>query len=241
MDKFLVTGSSSGIGKATCQLLLSQQHHVIGIARRHAKFNPNNPGYLPLTLDLNNLVETEQQAKRLAQQHPRIRTLILCAGYGQFGELEQFSAAQMQKIMNVNFLSQAILIKHFLPQLKRQQQGRIIAIGSESALSGQRKGSLYCASKFALRGFLQSVRQECASHGISVTVINPGLVRTAFFDSLDFAPGDDHANAIATEQVVDCINTVINMRNNCVIEEINLQPMKKVVAKKKGQVTSPLK
>ena len=108
--------------------------------------------------------------------------MISCCGYGHFAELEQFSFAAMQKMMNVNFLSQALLVKTFIADLKKRQNAKIIFIGSECSLSGQKKGSMYCASKFALRGFSQSLRQECRGSNVAVSLINPGMVDTAFFD-----------------------------------------------------------
>ena len=62
-----------------------------------------------------------------------------------------------------------------------EKHGHIIVLGSEAALRGAKKGSIYAASKFALRGFLQALREEVSSSGIRITLINPGMVRTTFF------------------------------------------------------------
>lgn len=232
MNDILVSGSSSGIGKAVVDVLLQANKSVIGLARNHSKFQPDNANYHPLAIDFSDINKLEKQLRPLAQEYPDIDTLVCSAGYGQFAELEQWSVSQMQQLMNVNFLSQAILIKTFLPMMKRQGSGKIILIGSESALQGAKKGSLYCASKFALRGFSQSLRQECASSNISVTLINPGFVDTPFFDELDFAPEQGEAHSIAPQHIADMVASILLSPHHAVVEEINLQPLKKVLRKR---------
>ena len=121
------------------------------------------------------------------------------------------------------------MIRALLPAIKRIGHGDIIIIGSEAALSGGRKGAIYCASKFALRGFAQALREECARNRIRVTMINPGMVKTGFFNELDFAPGDSEENYILPEDIADAAALVINTRYGTVYDEINLSPQKKVI------------
>jgi len=229
MTTILISGSSSGIGRAIAEKLLTQGHHVLGLARQHKKFQPDNPNYNPFTVDFSKLNTLEKELKLIQKQQPDVQSIICCAGYGHFTELEQFSFQQMQDIMNVNFLSQALLIKTFLSNMKKKSNSKIIIMGSECALEGYKKGSLYCASKFALRGFAQSLRKECASAKIAVTLINPGLVETPFFQSLQFKPGNAADNAIRAEQIADTVDLLMQSDNHCVYEEITIQPMNKVI------------
>ena len=231
MTKVIISGSTSGIGKAISQQLLTQGHDVIGLARDHSKFQPISQRYHPYTVDFADIDRLPDALQTIYREYSTIDALICCAGYGQFNELEQFSIAQIQRLMDVNFVSQVLLIKTWLPQLKQQRYGKIIIIGSEAALQGQRKGSIYCASKFALRGFCQSLRYECNRNHIAVTIINPGLVKTPFFDTLDFQPGCSQENHIEAQQIAEIIDLVMKMENNCVVEEINLQPLSKVIEK----------
>lgn len=231
MKKIIITGSSSGIGKSIVQALLLKHHILIGLSRDHKKFSPKDPNYTPIPIDFSEINNLEAQLKPIAKLHPDIDAIICSAGYGQFSKIEQFSVAQMQRIMDVNFLSQAILIKTLLPNLKKRGGGKIILIGSESALRGNKQGALYCASKFALRGFSQSLADECTSSNTAVTLINPGMVKTPFFDQLNFQPGEANLNSIEPQQIAKTVELVLDMDNNCVLNEINLQPMKKVVVK----------
>lgn len=231
MKKVLIAGSSSGIGRAIAEKVLAANHFVIGLARHHHKFTPASDNYVPYAIDFADLNQLENQLKILQREHSQIDALICSVGYGEFSEIEQFSLAKMQTLFNVNFLSQALLVKTFLPKMKQVKSGKIIFIGSECALEGQKKGSMYCASKFALRGFSQSLRKECTSSNIHITLINPGFVDTPFFEDLDFRPAPGKTHAIQPTQVANLVSLILNEEENCVYEEINLQPMKKVLEK----------
>lgn len=231
MTTYIVSGASSGIGRAICESLLEQGISVVGLVRDPHKFTPDNQNYRAFTIDFSEAAALEANLKQLSQQIDAIDGVICCAGFGHFAELEQFSFAKIQEVMMVNFTSQVLLVKTFLPQLKQQQSGKIILLGSESALQGARKGSIYCASKFALRGFAQSLRQECKSNQIAVSIINPGLVRTPFFDALNFKPGPAPEHALQAEQIAETVNLLLQMDNHSVIEEINMQPLKAQIEK----------
>ena len=145
------------------------------------------------------------------------------------GYLEQLSVADIEHTLAVNLLSHILLTRLCLPVMKQQPgTSDVVFIGSEAALQGGREGSVYCASKFGLRGFAQSLRQECAKSGVRVSLINPGAVRTAFFDELHFEPGDREENAILPEDVAAAVLSVLEMRAGTVVDEINLSPMTRV-------------
>ncbi len=230
----LVSGSSSGIGLAMTNKLIDSGYSVVGL-------DQTEPGcampserftFVPVQLgDSHAMLET-LPAVLAAIQGP-IRGLINNAGIGKMGFLEQLSVADLQLVMQVNFMSHALLTKMLLARLK--QQGTLVDIvftGSEAALSGARQGSIYCASKFALRGFAQALRQECAKSSVRVTLINPGAVRTPFFDALDFEPGPLPTNAIEPGDIAQALLTVLEMRPGTVIEELNLSPMTHVWQRK---------
>ena len=225
----LITGSSSGIGRATAQKLLEAGAVVYGIARNHEKFQPDTKRYKPLTIDVTDLKVLPGQLSDLLATQPEIDGLISNAGYGSFGGLENFSPEQIYSYINDNLTSHLVVTRCLLPHFKTKNRGDIIFIGSEAALEGGKKGSLYCATKFGLRGFSQSIRQESANKNIRVTLINPGMVRTSFFDDLNFQPGDGGENAIEPTDIADIIINILSMRSGTVVDEINLTPQKKVI------------
>ncbi len=227
---YIVSGSSSGIGKAITLSLLEQGHRVVGVSRNASEFSA--PGYQAVNLDLAAITSLPKQLEQLALKYTQIDGIIFCAGSGRFGSLEEFSFKQIQTLLEINLTSQIYLTRAFLPILKKQKHGDLIYIGSESAKSGGKRGAIYAASKFGLRGFTQALRQECANKSIRVTIINPGMVRTKFFDKLDFEPGDHRDNAIEAEDVAAAALMVLQMPAGTVIDEINLSPQKKVVQSK---------
>ena len=229
----LVTGASSGIGRATAEKLLEQGHIVIGVSRDCEKFTRQMDNFSAIQLDLSQLNELPVKIQQLQQTFPDIDAVVFCAGIGRFGSLEEFSYIQIEALMNLNFTSQVYLTKALLPALKSKAGSDLIYIGSEAALKGSRKGSIYCASKFALRGFTQALREECGKSNVKVCLINPGMVKTAFFESLTFEPGDHDSNSISPEDVATAVSYVLESRVQIVIDEINLSPLNKVVKFKK--------
>jgi len=225
----LITGHSSGIGRDICLRLLGEGYRTIGLARRQATPTIDHPDHEDIQIDLSDLESVAGWAKGFVQRSIPVDTLICCAGHGRFGDLETFSLAQIKRIMDVNFTAHAYLIRSLLPGMKRIRYGNIIAIGSESAIDGGRKGPIYSASKAALRGLIQSVRKEAGSKGVRVSIINPGMVRTPFFNDLNFAPGPDEAHALETGDITDAVMMVLMGRAGAVIDEINLSPRTKVI------------
>lgn len=229
----LVTGASSGIGQACAIALLRQGHEVIGLTRNCAQFIVSHPKFTPHQIDLSDLANLAANLKALTARFPNIDSIIFAAGRGEFGHLEEFSLSQIQELMNLNFISISFVAKYFLPTFKRKDVSDFIFIGSEAALKGSRKGSIYCASKFAIRGFSQALRDECAKSKVRVSLINPGMVKTEFFDHLNFAPGNEENQHLNAEDVADAATYIINARAGIIIDEINLNPANKVIQFKK--------
>ena len=227
--KVLVTGSSDGIGRSITVSLLNSGAKVIGLARDHSKFNPETKNYIKYKTDFSNEEILLNTIAKIIKDHKDLDCLVSNAGFGRFGTLETFSTKEINDFIFTNLTSHMILTNKILPHLKKNRKGNIIFIGSESALKGGKNGSLYSAAKFGLRGFSQSIREESCSKNIHVSLINPGMVRTSFFNNLDFMPGEDKSNAIEPDDIGKIIIDILSTRNGSVIEEINLSPLKKVI------------
>ncbi len=231
-QKVLITGASRGIGRATAEQLYRNGWQVVAIARDFGDWS-NRPREIDIIeLDLSQTAHLPKQLKAIAKEHPDIDAVICNAGAGHFGALEQFSYQQIEAMVQLNLLQHLFISRAFIPQIKHRGSGSLIFVGSESALSGGRYGAIYSACKFGLRGFAQSLREECSSSGIRVGIINPGMVKSHFFDDLNFKPGDDPANSIPVFEVAKAIESMLNAGPHTVIDEINLSPLKKVVKKK---------
>ena len=223
----VITGASSGIGLATAKCLFAAGYAVSGIARDFTHVDAEQLNTYPFDLsDLDTLPSFLKQTKLPAD------TLILNAGYGRFGGIEQFSHTQIRHLVDTNLVSQIFLLKHYLPIMKQQGGGDIVLVGSESALQGARAGAIYCATKFALRGLAQSLRADCSTSNIRVILVNPGPVDSDFFDDLEFAPQASDEFAIQPSSVAQAILQALEQPRNVVIDEINLQPIKRSFRKK---------
>ncbi len=229
----VITGASSGIGLAMSNLLLQEGYKVLGIANKFAKSTIQHPNFSSKTMDLADLdALPELMSALVGNVKLPVKALVNNAGIGKMGFLEQLSVKDIRLVMDTNFTSHAIVTKSFLPLLKRQGVGDIVFTGSEAALKGARQGSIYCASKFALRGFAQALREESAKSGLRVTLINPGAVRTPFFDELHFEPGPEPENAIDPEDIAKTVSMVLQARAGTVFDEIVLSPGSRVWQRK---------
>lgn len=231
----LVTGASSGIGRAITSMLLEQGHRVIGLARDFSKVPQQEDQLIRIEVDLSHLERLPDRLKTISDTYPGIQGVILCAGAGRFGSLEEFSWQQIRDLVDLNLTSQVFIARAFLPLMKQRGRGDLIFIGSEAALAGGRRGALYAATKFGVRGLAQSLRQECAGSGVRVCIVNPGMVKTGFFSRLSFTPGEEPDNYILPEDIAETVRYLLNVRQGTVIDEINLTPQKKVVRFRKPQ------
>ena len=225
----LVTGASSGIGHAIATLLLRRGYRVIGLARDFSKAAFDSKNFVAISIDLSRLDELAARLETLIQKEPAIDGIICCAGSGRFGSLEEFSHTQIRALIELNLTSPIYLARTLIPGMKQRASGDIIFMGSEAARTGGKRGAVYSAAKFGLRGLAQSLRQECAASGVRVSIVNPGMVKTAFFDELDFQPGDAPDNYILPEDVALAVLAILETRTGTVFDEINLSPQKKVI------------
>jgi len=234
-SKALVTGATKGIGLAVTKMLLRSDVEVYAIGRDFSRYSESTfvdyEGNLlkQIQCDLGNLKSLEKTMGTLPKD---IGLLVLNAGFGRFGGLEQFSFAQIKEVIDTNLVSNLYLLKHYIPLMKSAGGGDIVLVGSESALQGAKAGSVYCASKFAIRGLAQSIRAECANSNIRVNLINPGPTDSQFFDELNFAPMDGREFVLDPEDVQQAIFAALQQPRHVVTEEINLQPMKRSFKKK---------
>ena len=225
----LVTGSSSGIGYEITLKLLDLGAKVIGIARNHDRSKLENKNYTTYKCDVSAHQKLEILLKQILKNHPQINCFISNAGFGDFGPLENFSTLQIKNFIATNLTSHIVMTKLLLPHFKRIKIGDIIFIGSEAGLLGAKNGSLYCTAKFGLRGFSEALSKDVANKNIRVSIINPGMIRTDFFENLNFEPGNDEENAINIKDVSSTVAYILDLSRKTIVDEINLSPLKKAI------------
>ena len=229
IKKVIVIGSTGTIGEAVSTLLLNRGFSVIGIGRKVPSFDQKKENYIHYILDLQNTDLLEVTLSNIVRNHEGIICLVHCAGLGEFSNIENLPISKIKAMIDVNLLSVIVSAKALLPHFKKMDNGKLILIGSEAGLKGGQKGSVYSATKFGLRGFAQSIREETAKNNIFVTVINPGMVRGKFFDDKSFQPGKSINNAIEPKDIAKLVNYLLDEEIGMVFDEINVSQMKKVI------------
>jgi short-subunit dehydrogenase len=184
-------------------------------------------------LDLADLGTVPEALEALAGRHPEIDALVLCAGRGLLGSLEEQSHDEIRRLIDLDLTAQILCARVFFPRLKRRGGGDMIFLGSEAALAGRRNGAVYCAAKFGLRGFAQALREEGMRRGVRVTLINPGMVRTPFFDPLPVVPGPEPEHALEPGDVASAVAMVLAAPPRVVFDEIDLSPLRRGVVERK--------
>lgn len=175
----LITGASSGIGKATTQKLLEDGYCVYASARSIAKLSTlADSGAKILELDVTQDESMKSGVDHIIQECGRLDVLINNAGYGSYGALEDIPMAEAKHQFEVNVFGLGRLTQLVLPHMREQKCGKIVNITSVGGKIYEPLGSWYHASKFAVEGLSDCLRLELKPFGIDVIIVEPGPIRT---------------------------------------------------------------
>lgn len=173
----LVTGASSGIGKAISEVLATENYLVFGASRK-AVWGEKVNGVFQLPMDVTDESSVQKALKFIIDQTGRLDIVINNAGLGMVGAVENTSAEEVREVFNTNVFGVLNVCRQALPYLREQGSGHIINVTSIAGLMGLPFRGIYSASKHAVEGFSESLSQEVKSFGIKVIVIEPGDFRT---------------------------------------------------------------
>jgi len=175
----LITGVSSGIGRAVADAFAAKGFEVFGTSRNPQRTEPV-PGVELVQLDVADDASVAAAVSTVVQRAGRIDILVNNAGVGVFGAAEETSIAQAQQLFDTNFFGLVRLTREVLPHLRAQGSGRIINIGSVLGFLPSPYGSFYAASKHAVEGYSESLDHETREFGVRVSVVEPGYTNTSF-------------------------------------------------------------
>lgn len=170
----LVTGGSTGIGRACCERLIERGRIVFGSSRRP----PARATWHHLTMDVTDDASVARGIEEVIQREGRLDAVVHAAGVSLVGPFEDTTLDEARRHFEVNYFGAFRVLQAALPHMRRQGSGRLIVIGSIGGLIGLPFLSQYCASKFALDGLIESLRPELRPHGIEATVVHPGDFKT---------------------------------------------------------------
>lgn len=180
-----ITGASSGFGRAVAENLLKYTSHIVCIsARRADKLNAlESQGAFIYPLDVTDAPKVHATAENIILEHGRIDAVLVNAGFGLYGAIEDVSKSDMVSQFDVNVFGAVETVKAVLPNMRENKHGRIVMTGSTAAHTSSKGMGYYSATKHALRAVGTSLRQEVKSFGIDVVMIEPGIVQTDFKES----------------------------------------------------------
>lgn len=179
----LITGASAGMGKATARLLAQNGYIVYGAARRTDKMKElESLGVRTISMDVTNDVSMQAGVEQIIREENRIDILVNNAGFGSYGALEDVPLQDARYQLEVNVFGAARLTQLVLPHMRRNKYGKIVNISSIGGKMATPFGGWYHASKFALEGLSDSLRNEVKPFGIDVIVIEPGGIKSEWSD-----------------------------------------------------------
>ena len=179
----LITGCSSGIGRATALAFIEEGWTVYATARDTDDIATlEEAGCKIDRLDVTSQEDVDRVVDRILDEEGVISCLVNNAGFGQFGPVEDLPIEQVEKQYEVNVYGPHRLIRAVLPHMRREESGTIINISSVAGRVAFPGGGVYCGSKFALEAMSDSLRAEVEPFGIDVVLIEPGPVTTNFSD-----------------------------------------------------------
>ena len=216
----LVTGCSSGIGLETA-IALSREGHFTYATMRDVKKSESldkivNDEGLPikvLELDVDSEKSVDDAIAKIMEEKGRVDTLINNAGWGMWGAVEDVSIEEFKQQFETNFFSIIRLIQKVAPIMRKQKSGNIVNVSSVAGKIGFPVSPAYISSKFALEGLSECIRFELGPFGINVIIIEPGVIKTNFFDSMKMAKksnSDSVYNEI-TSKVVSGVKMMAEM------------------------------
>ena len=186
MRTLVISGGSSGIGKATASLFAERGWRVFELSRRNVQFDnvqSTKGEIIHVTCDVTSEESCRAAVAAVLKQTERIDVVISNAGFGISGAVEFTPIGEAERQMDVNFMGAVRLTQAVLPQLRKQHNGRIIYTSSVAAVLAVPYQAFYSASKAAINAMALALANEVKEFGITVSVMMPGDVSTGFTDA----------------------------------------------------------
>ncbi len=221
--KIMITGGSSGLGKAMAEVLKEAGAIVLITGRNEEKVNEvaSVIDCFGMAFDVSDYSILPEKVSLAVEMLGGIDVLINNAGIGEFPVLGEIQIDQLNRVFGINVFGLTMLTQEVLPHFKSQQYGNILNIGSTASLKGFARGSVYAASKFALRALSQCWQAELRRENIRVIHVNPSEVPTAF-NKEDRQERPDEKNKLTAKEIAHSIKAALEMDNRGFIPELSV-------------------
>ncbi|MEU8275936.1 SDR family oxidoreductase [Microbispora bryophytorum] len=210
----LITGGASGLGRATATAVAKAGGRPLVV-----DVNEPDGGFDHVRADLADREQAERAVRELADRAGGLDGVVTAAGVDACGRLEDVAAEQWERVIGVNLLGTAAVVRAALPHL-RESGGRVVTVASTLGVRALGDATAYCASKFGVVGFTRALAAELAGQ-VGVTLLIPGGMRTNFFDDRpdQYKPGPD-ARLNQPEDVASAILFALGQPRDCEVREL---------------------
>ncbi|GBD06748.1 putative oxidoreductase [bacterium HR21] len=227
----LVTGASSGIGRALAQrfahegadlILTARRRHLLEEVAREIQHSRPEGRLLVLPADLRRPEDIDSLARESLAAFGRVDIVINNAGIGYFAPATELALEPVEELWQVNVRAPMLLTRALLPSMIERRSGTLLYVASLAGKYGVKEGSVYAATKFALRGFAWSVFQEVRQHNIRVIVLCPGSTATPFGGGV--GSGSRSERILQPEDVADIALAAVLLPPTATVSELELRP-----------------
>jgi short-subunit dehydrogenase len=215
----LITGATGGLGNAIARAFAARGAQLLLTGRRTELLESlaEETGGRAVSCDLS----VREDVERLVREAPEVEVLVANAGVPATGELTTLSQERIDRILEVNLRAPIALARALAPRMVQRGRGHMVFISSLSGRAAGPASSLYSATKFGLRGFALSIREDLRSYGVGVSVVLPGFIREAGMFAESGAKLPPGVGTRSPEHVADAVLTAI-IRNRA---EIDVAPL----------------
>jgi NAD(P)-dependent dehydrogenase (short-subunit alcohol dehydrogenase family) len=214
-----VTGSSSGIGLALAGALLETGAEVYGLSRTTTEVAGDRFHWI--RADVTREEEIDHAFSEIIERHGHVDLLVNNAGFGFFRDIETIEPADWKRLIDTNLTAAFLCSRKVVPSMKARRSGMIVNVGSVAGKRGIKGGTAYCASKFAINGFSESLMEELREFGIRVSCINPGSVMTGFFDRAGIQP----KKYLQPDDLARLIVSLVRLPDGMLPDELTVRPL----------------
>ncbi len=226
----IVTGASSGIGKAVASRLTEMGYEVYGIGRSFD--DEERSGFHAVVCDLRQTGELLSVLKKIVRvPDTELKVLVNNAGAAYYGLHEELNPEKIQEMVRVNLEIPMIITQQMLRILK-ENKGNIINISSVTAISSNPHGAAYGATKAGLMSFGRSLFDEARKYGVGVTSVLPDMTDTLLYRNADFEADDAMDAHLTPEDVADAVEYALSAREGTCVPEIVVRPQLHRIKKK---------
>ena len=230
----IVTGASSGIGRAICEELLDMDYEIYGIGRDFSDAGSllDNSDFHKVELDLLDTPNLENAVREIVKGET-LDLLVNCAGVAYYGLADEISSGHISEMVRTN-LEIPIRLSSLLLKKLKERQGTILNIASVTANQSNPHGAAYGATKAGLLSFSRSLFDEVRKHGVKVTTILPDMTDTNLYRNADFETSKEENARLLPEDIAEAVRYILESDPHLVITEFTVRPQFHRIEKKRS-------